>query len=119
VDASLYGSHPGLRRLTGVVHANVYDAAPGRGELIDASLSYRASSFLRFDVAGGTDARRTVAVTDGIGAIGEVPVSTLRSAWCRLGAGIEPGWGSWIEGSAEWRGDPNVWELHVELGERF
>jgi hypothetical protein len=111
-DASLYGSHPSLRQLSAVLHANVYDTSPGRGELLDASLVLRPRSHpLHVDLAGGTNRRQ--------GQSGLFPVPDSRSNWLRFGGGLEPRWGLWIDGSAEWRTAPASTELQLQVGRRF
>ena len=110
-DGSLYGSHPRLPTLSAIVHANVYDATPGRGEILDASLSLRATPLLRLSLAGGTFNRRDLQ--------GSAAASDPRSNWLRIGGGLDPGWGLWMDGNAEWRSAPSGTELHLELGWRF
>lgn len=111
-DASLYGSHPALRQLSAVVHANVYDSSPGQGELVDASLVVRPRSApVHIDLAGGTHRRH--------GQTGLFPVPDARSNWLRLGGGLEPRGGLWIDGSVEWRTDPASTEVQLQVGHRF
>jgi hypothetical protein len=110
-DASLYASHPSLAAVSGIVHANFYDAVPGRGELLDAGLTFRAARFLRLDLAGGTHVRHD------LGSLAQG--SDSRSNWVRVGGGMESRWGLWTEGSAEWRSDPEGTELQLEVGRRF
>jgi hypothetical protein len=110
-DATLYGSLPAMSTMTGIVHANLYDAAPGHGDLVDASLSYRVSGWLRLDVAAGSQRSQGVDI--------EPQGPGRRSNWMRVGGGLASSRGPWIDVSAEWRTDPATRELHLEVGERF
>ena len=109
-DASLYGPIPGVPQLSGLAHANLYDAAPGRGQLLDATLSY-SIRFLRFDVAGGTHLVRDLPAADGF--------HDKRTNWLRLGGGLEAPWGFWLDASGEWRSESGGTEFHLEVRERF
>ncbi len=111
-DATAYGSHPSLRQLSATLHANFYDASPGRGEQYDLFLSWLAHARLRFDTSAGSQI--THDVTDPSGAIAD-----LRTRWLRLGADLQLGHGLWLDGTGEWRSASGSRDFYVEVGQRF
>jgi hypothetical protein len=109
VDASFYGNPPSLPALSGGIHANIYDASPGRGQLYDLSLAYRATPWLDVRAAGGTQHADFSTATP----------SSTDTFWIRGGAGIQAPHGLWLEASGEWRDATRSREWYLEAGERF
>jgi hypothetical protein len=111
-DATVYGSYPDLRQLSGTVHVNVYDADAGRGEQYDLCLAWLAHHRLRFDAATGRLVSRDVAAPDG----GDIDVHT---DWLRAGVDVQLGRGLWIDASGEWRSGSANRDFFVQVGQRF
>jgi hypothetical protein len=111
-DATLYGSHPAVRQLHGTLHANVYDASPGRGEMYDIYLSWLAHPRLRFDLAAGAQHSRVVG-----DAAASIP--DTRTNWLRLGTDLQLGHGMWLDATGEWRDRTGSREFYAEVGQRF
>ena len=107
-DAVLQG---GRARFTLLAHANLYDAAPGRGEQFDGSVLARPADRLRLDLAGGTHLIHDLPSTAG--------AADRRTNWLRLGAGLESPWGLWFDASSEWRSESAGNELRLEVGQRL
>ena len=101
----------GRAALSLFAHANVYDAAPGRGELFDGGLLARPTDLLRLDLAGGTHLARDVSSSAG--------TADVRTNWVRAGAGLESPWGLWFDASGEWRSGQSGNELRLEVGQRL
>ena len=111
-DATLYGSHPSLPQLNGTLHANLYDASPGKGEMYDIYVSWLAHSRLRFDAATGTQVAHDVADESG-------GTADSRTNWLRLGTDLQLGHGWWVGATGEWRDRTGSREFYAEVGQRF
>jgi hypothetical protein len=111
-DATLYGSHPSLQQVHGTLHATVYDASPGKGELYDGYVSWMAHARLRFDLAAGAQhARGSGDATTGM--------PDTRTNWLRLGTDLQLGHGMWLDATGEWRDRTASREFYAEIGQRF
>lgn len=110
-DAWVQGSRVGPLALS--LHGSVYDSWQSRGKLLDGHVSWDAGNRTRLDASAGSSGTRTNRDIAG----GSEP--ELRWGWVRFGASLDAGRGFWLDGAAEWRGNDQGHEFHLQLAQLF